>query len=243
MFSPATVGFYTRAVSLKDMVTTYSSSSLTKVFYPVLSSLQHDHVQFSRVYFKVISVIAFLSFGLTGVLYVLGADIIILLFGAKWAPSIQIFQILILSVCNYPLNSMMVNAFMSKGKSRENFAIGILRKFVRVIPLLFAFFYGIYEFTVAAVIVSYFLTVLNVLFLRKFAQLELTKHFIKIFEGLAPLIILIVTFQLVDFSTIELRLLLVFGFLVFYLSFNWFIKAEGLIFIWQSGLNMRKIFL
>lgn len=159
LFSPAILGFYTRAVSLKDIVARYSSSSLTKVFYPVLSSVQDDTQAFNKIYLKVVSVIAFLSFGITGVLYVLGKDIILILFGDKWLPSVAIFQVLIIGACNYPVNSMMVNAFMSKGKSRENFWIGIFRKSVRIIPLLIAYFYGLFEFTVAVVAVSYVLTI------------------------------------------------------------------------------------
>src|SRR5690606_23943680 len=63
VFSPATLGFYTRAASLKDQVTKYSSSSLTKIFFPVLSGLQDDQKEYSRVYFKVISVVSFISYG------------------------------------------------------------------------------------------------------------------------------------------------------------------------------------
>src|SRR5690606_21506184 len=111
--------------------------------------------EYNRIYFKVISVISFLSYGLAGILYVIGEDIILLLFGTQWQPSVEIFQILILSVSNYPLNSMMVNAFMSKGKSKENFAVGIIRKIVRVIPLMFGYYYGIFEFTIAVTISSY----------------------------------------------------------------------------------------
>lgn len=231
LFSPATLGFYTRAVTLQNQVVVYSSSSLTKVFYPVLSSLQDDISEYSRVYFKVISVISFVSFLLTGMLYVMGEDIIIILFGEKWYPSVPIFQILIIGVCTYPLNSMIVNAFMSKGKSRENFAIGVFRKLVRVIPLFIAYFYGIYEFTIAAVITYYFLTVTNIYFLNRYTGLEIRKHFQKIFEGILPLILVIFLYQLTYFDDLVKRTLLCILYAVCYLLYSYIIKSEGLSFI------------
>jgi O-antigen/teichoic acid export membrane protein len=242
VFSPATLGFYSRAVTLKDQVTRYSSSSLTKVFYPVLSGLQDEPKEYSRIYFKVLSVISFVSYGLTGILYILGADIIIGLFGQKWEPSISIFQILILSVCNYPLNSMMVNAFMSKGRSKENFMIGIFRKTIRIIPLIIAYFYGIFEFTVAIVIVSYFLTFTNMVFLKKYLQLSLKFHLHKVFEGIIPLIIIIGIFHCISFESVLSRLCLAFCFGIVYLLYNHLIKTEGMIFVVSNGGKYLKRF-
>ncbi len=139
IFTPLTVGFYTRASSLKDQVTKYSSTSITRVFYPVLSSLQSDEAEFKRIYFRLISVIVFLSFGLSGILFILGEDIIIFLFGIKWMPSVLMFKLLVLTSCNQPLNSMMWNAIMSKGKSKENFYFGLLKKSVGIIPFFIAY--------------------------------------------------------------------------------------------------------
>ncbi|PTB93730.1 hypothetical protein C9994_12750 [Marivirga lumbricoides] len=187
VFSPATLGFYSRAGTLRDQVINYTSGTLLSVFYPVLSSLQDNHNEFMRIYFKVISVVAFVSYGLTGLLYIMGADIIILLFGEKWEPSVQIFQVLILAVCVFPINGMMINAFMSKGKSKENFYLGLLRKAIKIIPLVIAYYYGIFAFTVALVIVDYTLTTINIFFTKKIIDIPKSVHFKKIFEGLIPL--------------------------------------------------------
>ncbi|HET8860550.1 lipopolysaccharide biosynthesis protein [Marivirga sp.] len=243
LFSPASLGFYTRAVSLKDQVTKYSSNSLRSVFFPVLSELQEDHKEYSRIYFKVVSVITFLSYGLTGILYILGGNIILILFGDKWEPSISIFQVLILGVANYPLSSMMVNAFMSKGKSKLNFWIGVLRKSIRIIPLIIAYVYGIYEFTVAVVIVSYLLTLINMLFLKKFVKLPLGFHLRKVFEGLTPLIPFVVLFHFFEFDSLLKNILLALSFSFCYLGYNYLIKTEGLRFILANSIKIRSKYL
>ncbi len=240
VFSAAVLGFYSRASSLKDQVILYTSQSLVKVFYPVLSSLQDQHEEYVRVYFKVVSVVAFVSYGLTGLLYIMGSDIIIILFTEKWIPSIEIFQVLVLAVCVFPINGMMVNAFMSKGKSKQNFYLGLFRKFITIIPLFIAYYYGIYEFTIALVIADYFLTFVNVYYTNKIVKIPYGNHLRKIFEGIIPLIIAIVAFNVIELNSIYHRILLaiVFGFI--HLSFGYLVKIEGLIFIIENIKNYLK---
>ena len=237
LFSPATLGFYSRAVSLQSQVSIYSTSSIKKVFFPVLSSLQNDKKGYERVYFKVISVVAFISYGLTGVLYVLGESIIIGLFGEKWSPSVEIFEILILSVCNFPISTMIINAFMSKGFSKENFKIGLLRKSVRIIPLCLAYFYGIYEFTVAVVVVSYIMTFVNVLLLNYYTKLSLKKLIQKIYEGMIPLISLFILMNYFEFYSLLTNVLIAIIFVILNIGYNYLLKTEGFEFIL---VNVKK---
>ncbi|SMG41939.1 Membrane protein involved in the export of O-antigen and teichoic acid [Marivirga sericea] len=234
VFSASVLGFYSRASSLKDQVILYTSQSLVKVFYPVLSSLQDQHKEYTRVYFKVVSVVGFVSYGLTGLLYVMGADVIVILFGEKWIPSIEVFQILVLAVCVFPLNGMMVNAFMSKGKSKQNFYLGLFRKFITILPLFIAYFYGIYEFTIALVIADYFLTFVNVYFSNRIIKIPYRVHLRKIFEGMVPLIIFVLLFNLVELASIYDRVFLAVGFGVTHLLYGYLIRIEGLLFIVEN---------
>jgi O-antigen/teichoic acid export membrane protein len=243
VLSPVTLGFYTRAVSLNNQVTSYSSSSISKVFFPVLSSLQDEDEKFKRIYFKVVSIVCFISFGLTGVLYILGEDIIITLFGEKWMPSVVIFQILIISACNYPLSSLMVNAFMSKGRSKENLYIGLFRKSIRIVPLYLAYKYGIIAFVIGVVIVSYFLTFTNMVFLKKYTNLSLKVHFKKIFEGIIPLVFIILAYQVIDPEKMIFRIGLALFFIITYIFYNHLLQTDGYLFIksnYPSVLNKLK---
>jgi len=243
VFSPNMLGYYSRAISLRDLVTTYSSSSLTAVFYPVLSSLQNDDEEYSKVYFKVISVIAFISYGLTGVMCILGRDIIFLFFGPKWEPSVVIFQVIILMACNIPLNSMIANAFFSKGKSKENFRIGVLIKILRLPLLLVMYYLGMFAFTVSYVILNYVLTTINIFFLKKYTGLSYKSHFIKVFEGMLPLGIVLGAFFYFNVQTTFMRVVWAAGFSLTYLVFCKINGSEGLEFLLKNfDLIKKKIF-
>ncbi len=52
LFSPATLGFFNRAMSLNNMVITYSSQSLMSVLFPILSKVQNDLPRFQSIIMK-----------------------------------------------------------------------------------------------------------------------------------------------------------------------------------------------
>ncbi len=240
VFSPATLGFYSRAVSLKDQVTLYSSSSINRVFYPVLSSLQDEKGQYERVYYKLISVVTSVSFFMTGVLLILGEPIIIGLFGSKWAPSVPLFEILVLGVCIFPLNVMMVNALMSKGKSKENFLIGLVRKLIRLIPLFIAFYYGLIEFTIAEVLISYLVTLLNIYFLKRIVHLSVKVHLYKIFEGMILFLPLALIYYFFEVESVLSRMIMVSIFVSLTVAYNWIFKSELFLFTAEKLNNYRR---
>jgi O-antigen/teichoic acid export membrane protein len=157
LFSPATLGYYSRAETMRDQVAHYSSSSIRKAFFPILSSLQENDERFKEVYFKLLSVICFISFGLTGVLFFLGNEIITILYGSRWAPCAEMFQILILAGVNRPINSISVVSLLGKGLAKENFYMGLYRKTFALAPFLFLFI-SLEAYLWAMVFFAYFLT-------------------------------------------------------------------------------------
>ena len=240
IFTPLSVGFYTRASSLKDQVTKYSSTSITRVFYPVLSSLQSNDQEFQRIYFRLISVIIFMSFGLSGLLYILGEDIIVFLFGLKWMPSVLMFKLLVLTSCNQPLNSMMWNAIMSKGKSKENFYFSLCKKSVGIIPFVIAYHYGLLAFIISWVMMNYVITFMNIVAVNLFLKISLWKHIHKIFIAIIPLIISILLFNNLNITLFKYRILFAFAFSSIYLIYHWAVKSEGFIFILDNIKGLFK---
>tara|TARA_Y100000385_G_scaffold193361_1_gene199999 strand:- start:7192 stop:8244 length:1053 start_codon:yes stop_codon:yes gene_type:complete len=243
IFTPLSVGFYTRASSLKDQVTKYSSTSITRVFYPVLSSLQSDKKEFKRIYFRLISVIIFMSFGLSGVLYILGEDIIVFLFGIKWMPSVLMFKLLVLTSCNQPLNSMMWNAIMSSGKSKENFYFGLCKKSVGIIPFVIAYNYGLLAFIISWVVMNYIITFMNVVAVNIFLNISLWKHVNKIIIAIIPLIISILLFNYLNIEFLHYRILFAVAFSIIYLIYHWAVQSEGFIFILNNTKGLLKSFI
>ena len=153
-FSPATLGLYSRATSLNSLVTTFSSGSISKISFSLLSHIKDDKERFIRAYLKLLELVAFASFCLSGALIFAGADIINILFGDNWTPSIFIFQILVLKSFTYPISLLIVSVFWAGGKSKESFWYGIVGKIIAIIPLLVAVGWGFNPFLYAVVMAA-----------------------------------------------------------------------------------------
>ncbi|MCA6073434.1 lipopolysaccharide biosynthesis protein [Fulvivirga sedimenti] len=231
VFSPETLGYYSRADSTNNLVTTYSSKSITQVFFPVLSKVQDDPGKFEDIYYKVVSVICILSFFLSGVLFILGDEIIIGLFGVKWKPSVLIFQILVFKSFSFPLNSMMVNALLAKGKVKANFKLGLVRRLGRLIPLIFGLLYGLNELLWAIVIISYVLTLINIYFISSFLGLNLKEHFVAVFEAIPPLLLCLLLFPFIDNINLVSKVFMVLGYFIVFLGYVKIMRIKGFEFL------------
>lgn len=237
-FSPVTLGFYSRADSLNVIIEKYSTVGISRVFFPVMSRIE-DNKKFLEVYYKVVSLICFLAFGIGGVFFLMAHEIITVLFGHKWLTSVFIFQILIFKEVLYPVNSMMVNVYLSKGKSRENFYVGIFRKVVLLIPIAIGIKYGFYTFLIARVSAGIFLTITNLLFLQHILGASFLVHFRKIFEGAAVLIpFAILYFNFLEGVSVYIKMASVILYSVVYIMFNWLIKNEGFVFFKAESIAM-----
>jgi O-antigen/teichoic acid export membrane protein len=167
LFSPSTLGYFSRANSINTLITSNSVRSLNKVFFPVLSSVQNDDERFKAIYLKVISVVAGVAIFLTGAFFLCGEELIIGLFGKKWEPSVVIFEIIIIKGFTYPISAMIVNAFLAKGKSKENFKYGNIRKVLQLMPFVFAYLYGFQAYLYAVVSFSLINWLLNNYFITR----------------------------------------------------------------------------
>lgn len=240
IFNPVAVGFYTRASTLQDQATKYSSSSIIRVLFPVLSKYQDNPSEFRRIYLKMFEIISFLSFGLTGLLFILGSDIIVSLFGQKWTPSIPIFQILILASATIPLNSLMWNAIMSQGKSKENFYLGLLKKTISLIPFIIAIKYNLIYFTISWVIAKYVTTFLNMLLIKEIAQISIRHQILGVFKTCIPLVLCITLFQIAHLQNIGTRIAGALIFLTVYITYAALINNQGFKYI-QNTIKEIKI--
>lgn len=167
LFSPATLGFFSRAESINSLISKNSVSTFNRVFFPVLSTIRDDDERFEKIFLKVLNIVSTISIFLTGVFFLSGEELIIFLFGEKWQPSVFIFEVLIIKGFSYPISAMVVNAFFAKGKSKENFHYGNIRRVTQLIQLGIAWVFGFNAFLYAIVGVSIFNWLLNTYFVRR----------------------------------------------------------------------------
>ena len=167
LFSATQLGFYQRAKSLNLFVVKYTSDSLMSILFPVLSSIQNDLPRFQKVSIKVYGVIAFVTFFLLGGLYITSKELIVLLFGEKWLPSVLFFQILALSGFVRPMGAVLMNILTSRGKSKIVLKMAFYKVIVAFINFYVLYKWGMQAFLYGLIVVSLWDLFLNIVFASK----------------------------------------------------------------------------
>jgi O-antigen/teichoic acid export membrane protein len=90
-FSAQSLGFYKRSYDLFALSATSIISPITSVALSVLSRLCRDPREYRRSVLSALSVVAFLSMGVSGILTLVGRDLIRILLGPGWEQAGRIF--------------------------------------------------------------------------------------------------------------------------------------------------------
>ena len=86
-----TLGFYSRAYYLTAFPITNITRVVSDVMFPVLSQIKQDLSKVNEVYFRLVGMIAVLTFPLLIGMAFLAEEIIMLLLGDKWLPMTKFF--------------------------------------------------------------------------------------------------------------------------------------------------------
>ena len=194
LFSPSNLGYYYRAKSMEMMTYEFTSVSLLTVLFPSLSLVKDDKDRFIKIVLKSFHIILYFSISLLGFLYLTSNKIFVILFTEKWTPSVEYFNILLLSAFIYPINTLFSAILTSKGNSKSFLRLTILRYTILSITFFFLYFYGINTYLYSYV----FFTIVIFIFSVSYVTKELMISRSLFFKGVIPylLITLIITLPL-----------------------------------------------
>ena len=111
------------------------SQVLTSTFLPTLAAVQDDAERFRRIASKINRFTAYLLFPAMLGLMALATPIFHALFGAKWDPSILLFQILLFRGIFVVLNSLWNNYLLALGHARSIMWLEVLRDGIALLAL------------------------------------------------------------------------------------------------------------
>lgn len=235
VFSPASLGLYTRAQGLDSQIRMLSSSSLLSVLFPTFAKIRGDKEQLKSMYYQYFELISFLFCLLAGIFYLIATPLFLLLFGAQWSISADYFKILILAGFAYPLSSLSLSIIEARGNSKNFLKVEIIKKFVFLPTYFIAYYYGISLFLISFVVACFIGTFINVRFLKFELTISvlhtivlLTKYFIT-----SLLLVFLIDFisnsyqESLNYWLIFMQVLL---FILLYLLINLLLKNKGIIY-------------
>ncbi len=154
-YGPIPLGFYDRAYKLMLMPLTQITWPVSRVLTPVLSRLQNDPVAYAEIY---VSTVTFIMVAaqpglLTAAL--LGKPIVLVLLGAKWAPSIPIFQWLSAAAVHQVVTSSHGWLYLSQGRARHYAVVGTFGSITTVGAFLVGLHWGALGVAIAYTVSDY----------------------------------------------------------------------------------------
>jgi O-antigen/teichoic acid export membrane protein len=161
------------------------------VLFPALSAVQNDNERYNIIISKSFKLLSLITFFVVGVLFVISKDIIVLLFGIKWMPSVLYFKILLLSGFVYPLSALLVNILTSKGNSKAFLHLTLVKEIMIIINLVIGFYFGLIEYLYGLTIVYYLALILNIQFAKKEINIKANIFYKILFKYLLLTLIII----------------------------------------------------
>ena len=162
LFSPADLGFYSRAQNIQQLpVQNILSTTVGRVIYPVFSALKQDRVRLKRGLSKALSTTALINFPLMVGLAIIARPMVLTLLTDKWLPCVPYLQLICVVGLLYPLQTINLNTVKSQGRSDLYFGIEALNKVFVVFAIVLTYRWGITAMIYGQIVtaaISYLLT-------------------------------------------------------------------------------------
>uniref|UniRef100_UPI0040474B7A lipopolysaccharide biosynthesis protein n=2 Tax=Roseivirga sp. TaxID=1964215 RepID=UPI0040474B7A len=160
-FSISSLGYYNRARAYNVYGVNLVSDIISKVSFPLLSSMKEDVEKVAITYRSILKSVFFIVTPIMFTLGVVAEPLFLFLFSEKWLGSVKYFQILTLSSILIPIHSFNINIFKVLGRTDLFLKIEIIKTVLMAGVILIGLFYGLDELIWAIVASSYISLFIN----------------------------------------------------------------------------------
>lgn len=167
VFSPTTLGVYSKANALAKFPSSNITSVLQSVTFPVLSTIQNEEDRLADAYKRFLKIAAFVVFPLMIGLSAVADPFIRLVLTDKWEGAIYLLQIMCFWMMWYPIHAINLNILQVKGRSDYFLKLEIIKKIQGVIVLCITVPMGIVAMCYGSLISSIISLVWNTHYTKK----------------------------------------------------------------------------
>lgn len=190
---PTALGYYTVAYRLLLVVSDLLGSILAKVSLPAFSKLQTDPEKMRRGFYKASQVIALIVFPSFLTLSILSPEVILSMYGEKWAPSIPVMQVLSFAGILQSINFLNTNLILSTGKSKWQLGISTVNSLLNAVGFLIAAQWGIVAVALVYTIRGYVMFPPSLYIIKKLTNISIKSYIQSLSKGLVVSLTVCVT--------------------------------------------------
>jgi len=176
LFSPMALGFYSRGKALQQLPVANISGIISRVTFPVFSSVQDDKPRLKRGVRKALTMLVMINFPMMVGLAIVAKPLVLVLLTEKWAPCIPYLQLLCVVGMLYPLQVINLNVLTAQGRSDLFFRLEILKKILVVIAIAVTYRWGIIAMIYGQIATSCFAYLLNSYYTGKMLDYPITEQ-------------------------------------------------------------------
>lgn len=196
LFSPSTLGFYSRADSLSKYPVTIISGIISSVTFPVFSRIQNDKKRLKSSVIKVSKMLTVITFPLMIGFITVAHPLVEVLLTEKWLPSVLYLQLLCLIGLVYPISVINLNALNAQGRSELFLKIDLVNKILILIVVMITYRFGIIAMIIGQIANSFFSLYLYSFYNSKLLTLTLKSQI----KGMIPAFSVSIVMGLVVYS-------------------------------------------
>ena len=134
------LGYYEKSYRLMMLPLQNITHVISPVMHPVFSEFQHDLQRVRTSYEKIVRLLAFIGFPLSVFLWFAAQEVVLIIFGSQWMPSVPVFRILSLSVGVQIVLASSGGIFQAANDTRSLFVSGAFSATLNVAGILVGIF-------------------------------------------------------------------------------------------------------
>ncbi len=185
-FSAAMVGYYTRAVTMKEFPVATISRTLDKVLYPLFAKMKNDEIKLKKAYQKAQILVLLILSSIMLCLILTAFPLFGLLLGEDWLPAVPYFQLLCIAGIFYPLNRYNSNILKIKGRTDLYLKMVIITQITLILGIILTVQFGIIPLIISQVINTIIGTLINIHYANKFIDYSFKEQFTDFLRTVFP---------------------------------------------------------
>lgn len=160
VYSPATLGQYSRAQDFANIFSASIPGIVTRVSFPVIADVQDDTERMISVYRRIIKVTMLITAVSMLSMAAVAEPMIYVLIGDQWHEAATYLPLICITFSMGPLQAINLNMLKVLGRSDIFLYLEIIKKVVCIIPIILGIFINIYWMLIGGIftgIICYFL--------------------------------------------------------------------------------------
>lgn len=231
-YSTEILGYYAKSYNLKDMISTSILMTVTKVGYPILSSIKEEKERFSSGFKRIIKYVSYLSFPVFFGMIAISEPMIFLLFGEKWISMIPYFRVLSISAIVFPQGALNLNILQIVGRSDLFLKIDTIKILIGLMLIFISVFFGfgLNGLFLTIILMSIISFIANTYYSKYYINYSMYQQIKDLFPALAISIVMaLIVYSLsllLALSIIVNLLIMIITGIVSYIGLSIFLKVE-----------------